>query len=176
MGKEIKNLIIILLLSLFFSGCAIKHDNITINKSDKKIKKLSNTLQSLSESINPDEADDLAKFSASYTKILANKYKLLVSPNFQNFLINIGIKKEGYCYNYADDLVYALSNRGYESFKLYRVIHKKGSMFEHSAVLVRAFDKESSGVILDGWRDAGELYYSLLKDDKSYDWKIFKAL
>jgi len=118
----------------------------------------------------------MAKFSLYYTKVLANKYELIISPNFQNFLINIGVRKRGFCYNYADDLVYALSNRGYKSFKLYRIIHKKGSIREHSAVLVSSHDNSDKGVILDGWRGAGELFYSLLKDDSEYEWKKVKEI
>ena len=163
-------------IALLFSGCAIKYDNISINKTDTKVSKLSSKLQSISQSIQKDEAKDLAQFSHYYTKVLANRYKLIISPNFQNFLINIGIKKKGYCYNYADDLAAALLKRGYKSFKFYRIIHKQGTMFEHNAVLVSSHDKGFFGVVLDGWRDAGELYYSFLKDDSNYDWKLFKTL
>jgi len=167
---------ILITIILLLSGCSIKYKNISTPSDNKKVLKLTKELTSLDNSIDPYEAKDLARFSISYTKKLANSYGLVLSPNFQNFLINIGLKKKGYCYNYADDLGYALVQRGYNSFDIYRIIHKKGTMFEHNAIMITPHYTIQKGVVLDGWRDAGKLYFSRLKDDKEYSWKIFKKL
>jgi len=167
---------ILVLLVFVFSGCSIRYSNITVTQNDPKVLQLSTMISSLDDSIDKKEARDLALFAIPYTKKLANSYSLVLSPNFQNFLVNIGYKKKGYCYNYADDLGYALVKRGYKSFDIYRIIHKRGSIFEHNAIMITPHFTTQKGVILDGWRDAGELFFSRLKDDKDYDWKIFKKL
>lgn len=155
------------------SGCSVKYVDTKVEPHSKRVQLLTKELLSLSKNVSKKEAKDLAMFALSYTKVLANRYHIVLSPHFQNFLINIGLKKKGYCYNYADDLTKALVKRGYKSFDIYRIIYKKGTFFEHNAVLIRARGEKSSGVVLDGWRDAGRLYFSKIEDDKEYKWKIF---
>jgi len=167
---------ILVLLVFSFFGCSIKYDRVNTTPTDPDVQKLSYLISSMDRSISPKEAKDLALFSIPYTKRLANSYGLVLSPNFQNFLINIGYKKKGYCYNYADDLGYALVKRGYKSFDIYRIIHKRGSIFEHNAIMITPHYTIKKGVVLDGWRKAGKLFFSRLKDDKEYEWKIFKKL
>jgi len=166
---------ILVLLVFVFSGCSIRYNNTTIHKNNPRVIKLTYMLTSMDPSISYKESNDLAKFSIRYTKELANSYGLVLSPNFQNFLVNIGLKQKGYCYNYADDLGYALVKRGYKSFNIYRIIHKKGTIFEHNAIMISPHGTTKKGVVLDGWRDAGKLYFCRVKDDK-YDWKLFKKL
>ena len=167
---------ILVLLVFIFLGCSIKYNEIKTSPKNPDVIRLAQMLKSMDTSIDPVEAEDLAMFSIPYTKRLANSYGLVLSPNFQNFLVNIGLKKKGYCYNYADDLGYALVKRGYKSMDIYRIIHKKGSIFEHNAILITPHYTTKKGVVLDGWRNAGKLFYSRLKDDHDYEWKIFKRL
>ena len=166
--------IIVLVFSLFFiSGCAIKYKNIQPTDNSPKVLKLQKLLTSLSSTIDKNEAHDLAVFTNYYTKKLANDYDLVGSPNFQNFLINIGLRKKGYCYNYTFDLAKALKERGYKTIDFYWISHKKGTIFEHNSVLATPKEFNTNGVILDGWRNAGDLYFSLLKDDKEFgNWKL----
>ncbi len=169
----------ITILSLFivFNGCAIKYKNIQSTYHDKNVQKLSKEIASLSPTIDKDEALDIALFSTSYTKKLANSYKLVGFPKFQNFLINIGLRKKGYCYNYANDLAAALLRRGYKSVSIYRAAHKRFTYFEHNCVVITPKERNDIGVILDGWRHAGKLYFDYMKSDrKHYNWKIFQKI
>ena len=169
----------ILLISflVLFNGCAIKYKNVNSSYQDKDVQKLSKEIASLSPTIDKDEALDIALFSTSYTKKLANSYDLVGFPKFQNFLINIGVKKKGYCYNYANDLAAALLHRGYKSVSIYRAAHKRFTYFEHNCVVITPKERNDIGVILDGWRNSGKLYFDYMKDDKkNYNWKIFKKI
>jgi len=167
-------LIIVLVL---FSGCAIKYKNVTSSYKDKDVQKLYKEITSLSNTISKDEALDIALFSTSYTKQLANSYDLVGTPKFQNFLINIGLKKKGYCYNYADDLAKALHQRGYQTVSIYRAAHKIHTYFEHNCVVITPKERNDIGVILDGWRNAGKLYFDYMsRDRKNYNWKIFQKI
>ena len=169
--------ILIIAFLIVFNGCAIKHKNVNSSYQDKDVQKLSKEITSLSPTIDKKEAMDIALFSTSYTKRLANSYKLVGSPRFQNFLINIGLKKKGYCYNYANDLAYALLHRGYKSVSIYRAAHKKYTYFEHNCVVITPRERNDIGVILDGWRNAGKLYFDYMKNDyKNYQWKIFQKI
>jgi len=169
--------VLLIIVLVLFNGCAIKYKNVASSYQDKDVQKLSSEISSLSNTISKDEALDIALFSTSYTKKLANSYDLVGSPKFQNFLINMGFKKKGYCYNYADDLASALSQRGYETISIYRAAHKQYTYFEHNCVVITPKDRNDIGVILDGWRDAGKLYFDLMsRDRKNYNWKIFKKI
>ncbi len=167
-----KNILFFILL-FFISGCSIKYTNLSPSYNSAKVIKLQNMLISLSPTIDKKEAHDLAVFANYYTKKLANDYKLVGSPNFQNFLINIGLKEKGYCYNYAFDLAKALKQRGYKTIDFYWIVHKKGTIFEHNAVLATPINTYKKGIILDGWRNAGKLFFARLKDDKKYQWKLY---
>ncbi len=167
----------ILTIFFVFNGCAIKYKNVNSTYQDKDVQKLSKMISSLSPTIDKNEALDIALFSTSYTKRLANSYELVGTPKFQNFLINIGLKKKGYCYNYANDLAYALLRRGYKSVSIYRAAHKRFTYFEHNCVVITPKERNDIGVILDGWRNAGVLYFDYMKDDeKNYHWKIFQKI
>ncbi len=169
--------ITILSLLIVFNGCAIKYKNVQSSYHDDSVQKLSREIASLSPTIDKKEALDIALFSTSYTKRLANSYHLVGFPKFQNFLINIGIKKKGYCYNYANDLASALLHRGYKTVSIYRAAHKRFTYFEHNCVVITPKERNDIGVILDGWRHAGTLYFDYMKSDrKHYNWKIFQKI
>ena len=169
--------VILLIILVLFNGCAIKYKNVSSSYQDRDVQKLYKEISSLSNTISKDEALDIALFSTSYTKQLANSYDLIGTPKFQNFLINIGLKKKGYCYNYADDLAKALYQRGYKTVSIYRAAHKIHTYFEHNCVVITPKERNDIGVILDGWRNAGKLYFDYIdRDRKNYDWKIFQKI
>jgi uncharacterized membrane protein YbjE (DUF340 family) len=87
----------LLLFLLFFCGCAVKYNNLA--PSNVKLNDRNNKLLSLSSNVSKFEAKALATLVLSHSKVLAHQYKIVFSPNFHNFLINIGLKEKGYCYN-----------------------------------------------------------------------------
>ena len=170
-----RNFFLIILIPFLMTGCAIKYKNVKLVSKSPKVVKLEKLLCSMSPTVDKKEAHDLSVFANYYTKKLANDYELVGSPNFQNFLINIGFKKKGYCYNYAFDLADALKKRHYKTMNFYWITHKHGTIFEHNAVLVTPLETNQKGVILDGWRNAGELFFSRIEDDKEYNWKLYST-
>jgi hypothetical protein len=51
------------------------------------------------------------------------------------------------------------------------VISGRGTSDEHNTAVVVAKGKPwHTGIILDPWRNSGNLYYSYVKDDKKYIW------
>lgn len=170
-----KYLILPIFIILFFNACTNKQlsHNIEKNYLDEKVNKLSSLIIQSSDYIDRNEAKNFSKDAITYSMFLANKYEVDTHPLFHNTLINLNIKERGYCYHYTNDLKRFLNTKDYRSFKLKKIVSKRGEYFEHTSLaLTRKDIKFEDSIVLDAWRDAGELYFSKIKDDKSYEWEI----
>jgi len=171
-----KQISILVLMIFIFTACANKNYPLeTLNHQylNEKIKKLSFQIQSLSKNIDKKEANDIAFEAVNYSKYLAKEYNVTTSALFHNFLININFKKRGLCYHYANDLLKYLSEKNYKSFRLEKVVAKPGEYFEHNSLIITRDDIEfRNSIVLDAWRDTGDLYFSKVKDDRSYTWQL----
>ena len=155
---------------LLFTGCSIKQNPEVVNSDN--IKKLSLQIQSLSKTVDKEEAKRVSYDLINYSKQLAKEYKVNTTALFHNTLINLNIKKRGLCYHYANDLLSFLRKKDYKSFKFIKAIANRDEYFEHtSLVLTTKNTKFENSIILDAWRNTGELYFSKVKDDKRYEWE-----
>jgi len=164
-----KYYIYLLLISFIFVGCT---NNPTIpQQSNIKIKKLNILLDNLDT--NKTEAKDLAKKAIIHARVLAKKYDLVKPPLFQNFLVNVGLRKKGLCWQFAYDMLSFVKKQNYKSFDYYIGGANIGDYWsEHNVLVVTCKGcKFSDGVLLDPWRNSGDLYFSKLKNDKKYKWK-----
>lgn len=162
-----------LLLLLIFSGCVVKHPSpsTTQNQSYENIKKLGTAIINLDDSINKKEAMKVALIAYEYPKKLVKKYQLVSPPLWHNTLINMNLKKRGFCYHFAEDLLEELKKHSIKTIDLKWVTHKKSEYWEHNAILVKAKKQPyHKGIILDAWRNSGHLYWNYLKEDHSYTW------
>jgi hypothetical protein len=160
---------------IFFNACAQRFTNETINKEkiQKKIHTLSELLIKNSPKIDKNEANDLSKNAIYYSMYLANEYEVTTTPLIHNTLIHLNIKKRGYCYDYANDLKKFLKKRAYKSFKIIKIVSSRNKYFEHNSLAITRDDISfEDSIILDAWRDAGDLYFSKIKDDTKYNWEI----
>lgn len=160
---------------IFFNACSIKYEQNLQNKNsteDKKtIHKLQKDIEKLSLEININEARELASRAILYSKHLANEYELVTPPLFHNTLIQIGIKKRGLCFHFAQDLIDELKKQDFKTVDLHWVVHDKTQYWEHSSIVVTAKDKPiENGIILDAWRNSGKLFWSHVTDDTRYHW------
>ena len=162
---------ITILLIIFFSGCSVKQNSSSNLNKNKKIEDLSLAISSLSSTVNKKEARQLASISYLYPLKLIEDYQLTSPPLFHNTLINMNIKKRGFCYHFAEDLIKELKKQSFKTIKLKWVTHKKNDYWEHNAVLLTAKDQSyKKGIILDAWRNSGKLYWNYLTKDTSYTW------
>lgn len=167
---------LILILSIFiFSGCAVSYKNVdlkTNSKLDNKMKILSLDIQSLSNNIDETEANRVAYDAITYSKHLANEYQIVAPALFHNSLVNMNIKEKGFCYHYANDLLKYLKTKKYKSFKFIRAVANRSEYFEHSSILLTTNDIDfENSLVLDAWRNTGELFWSKVKNDKRYKWE-----
>ncbi|MFC1884140.1 hypothetical protein ACFL2O_05160 [Thermodesulfobacteriota bacterium] len=139
-------------------------------RMEDKIKRLEHELAKVL-GYHDEETLLLARTALNSSKDLSRQYKAFHPPLFHNALINIGIKKRGLCCHWTQDLLELLNGLGLKKFSLIWGVSKYGSVLEHSSVVaVRKGEAFDSGIVLDPWRYAGDLYWSKVKDDK-YEWK-----
>lgn len=163
-------LIRLFLFSIVFVGCAVKSP--TMNEQNIKVDNLEQMLQALGSNVNAYEASHLAINSVYYSQFLAKKYEVVMFPWVQNTLVNIGVKKRGLCYEWTEDLLNFLARQNYGTLQLHAIGANIGSLSEHNALAVSAVGEGvENSIVLDAWRDSGNLYFNQIYKDKKYEWK-----
>jgi hypothetical protein len=103
---------------------------------------------------------------------LRKKYKMLRPAIFQNFLVNVKIKEEGFCWHWARDLTKRLIKLHLKEFDLHWAIAHEGKLREHNTLVISSKEMPlEEGLLVDGWRHSGEPFWVLVKNDHHYPWK-----
>lgn len=154
---------------VLLSGCAVKQEE--LNTGRGKLEKLTRDLMALGKNIDPKEAKIFAKEALSYSSELAGKYKLMAPANFHNLLINMGYRERGLCFEWSEDMMAHLKKQKFKSFDLRWGVAYKGEPLEHNSVVAVAKGGSfESGILIDPWRDSGELYWGKMDDDRVFKW------
>ena len=163
--------ILLVVLYFLFMGCSVK--GLSSLERDNKIQSLRKMLILLDTTVNPEEAFDLAKNSILYSEKLGKRYEVVSPPLWQNTLVNVGFKKRGLCYHWANDLKIFLKQRAYKSLVFYEVVARQGEYFEHNALAVSSLKAKgiNNAILLDAWRNSGMLFFIKIDEDKKYSWK-----
>ncbi len=164
-----KYLLSTLLLSIFFTACTATPSGVTQNR----VESLSTLLKSLDSSISSKEARSLSAEIFQETGKLRKKFNPTSQPQFNNFLINAGVKEKGLCYDWSDALYLHFSKKQYDSFEFHLLVAHKGEYFyEHNTLVVVAKGGNVlEGIVIDPWRNSGKLYFSKVNEDKKYEWR-----
>jgi len=157
------------IVAFFFAGCGGDAPMV----SQAKIKELSHLLGSMDKSISQNEATQLSKDIFYKTQELTEEFEMISPPQFHNFLVTVGLRERGLCYHWSDALYLYLLEKNYESFEFHLMGANIGEyLFEHNALIVVAKGgKIQEGIIIDPWRNSGELYFSKVGDDPKYQWQ-----
>ena len=160
---------------ILFNACSVKYDINTQSKikyEDKNnINKLQIAIENLSFDIDKFEAKKVASIAVLYSKFLANKYNLVKPPLYHNTLVQMGFKSRGLCFHFAEDLIIELNKQEFKTITLHWVVHAKTQYWEHSSIVVSAKGKSmKNGIILDAWRNSGEVYWDNFLNDTRYIW------
>ena len=161
-----------LLLLLSLSACT-PHFNPILTTSQEHI--LYTQLKKTVKGIDTEEARRLSKEAIQYSKKLATQYKVSTPPLVHNFLVNIGMKERGLCYQWSDDLYTHLQSFHFRSIQFKPVGANVGKYWsEHNALVVLPRDDDAMryGVLLDPWRNSGKLYSAPILKDPEYRWRI----
>jgi arylamine N-acetyltransferase len=133
-------------------------------------------LAGLSPSVNPEEARRVAYIAYTTGLELARKWEMVSSPTMQSFLINIGMKKGGYCYQFATELLLRLDAQKFKTLEFHWAESDAGTDTEHNVIAVTARGQPfEQGIMLDNWRRSGRLLWGPLSGDPDHTWQENKA-
>jgi len=166
MYRSICSLLIFIWL---FAGCS--HTDPSCHKTDTSAK-LTHLLLTLDSTIPHTEAQHLANDIVWRSKVLEEQFDRSTSPWVHNFMVNVGLKQKGLCYQYADGLYLYLKQKKYPHFAFHLAGAHIGEYWrEHNTLVVTAKNgRFKDGIVVDPWREEGKVFVSRLKDDKAYKW------
>ena len=180
---------VLLLFVVFLSACASGHQmrrGSSANEKTKdlrateayreKVELLQDELAALNQQADLLEAGQVAQTAVTYSNQLAEEYHLVRPAVLHNVLIRVGLKDRGLCYHWTEDLLKQLQSLDLRTYQLHwGVAHRGSELREHNSVVItargQAFEK---GLVLDPWRNSGDLYWALIKTDR-YPWQELPA-
>jgi len=155
------------------SGCAApraaRHPEAA--RLDAKIAALYVQLKALGPATDPDEARRTAAAAVTYSAQLADDYRVDTPARWHNLLIQMGFRDRGLCFHWTEDLMRRLQALNLKSFQLHwGVAHRGSDLREHNSVVISAWSRPfESGLVLDPWRNSGDLYWAAVRQD-DYPW------
>jgi hypothetical protein len=176
---------IFLLVVLFLSGCVsgnqMNRELLASGKAEnhraaeayhQKVEWLQDDLAALNQQADQLEARQVAETAITYSYQLADEYQLVRPAVLHNLLIRAGLKDRGLCYHWTEDLLKRLQALDLRTYQLHwGVAHRGSDLREHNSVVITArgqgFEK---GMVLDPWRNSGDLFWALINTDQ-YPWR-----
>lgn len=142
-----------------------------VNQCSLSVANLRDTLAALSNRTDRSEAARLATSAHNIALELANEYRIGAPPLLHNLLIHLHIKKRGLCGHWTHDLLARLDKLHLKTLELHWGVAGQNTWREHNCVVVTANHQPFyRGVILDGWRHGGRLYWCKVSADH-YPWR-----
>jgi len=144
---------------LIHSACA---------RDERSIKDLTKALAGLSSDVDPIEAERISVTAHTTARALARDYHVVLNPEFQAFLVNVGARKRGWCGHWAADIGARLKELKPKTLVIHWGVAYDHTSSENNCLVVTARNQPfKDGIILDGWRRAGRLFWCpVIKDDE----------
>lgn len=118
------------------------------------------------------EAEEIARTLVETTIRLNKVYKMGRSALWHNFLIKVGAKEGGYCYQWVTDLLMAMPMERYTYFERHWGVHKMGKTTENNAIIITARGQPiSGGIVYDPWRGKGRPFWRYISEDNQ-EWSV----
>jgi len=140
-------------------------------QDEKSINDLRDALVALDpHHVDPHEAELLSITAHQTSRQCAREYGVTGDPAIHNYLINIGAKKKGICADYTRDIGAKLKEFRFKTLVLHWGAAWAKESEENNALIVTAKNQPFlDGIVLDGWRRAGRLFWCKVKDDWEYE-------
>ncbi len=140
-------------------------------EDEKSINDLRNALIALSpQTVDPNEAALLSETAHRSSRECARDYGVHGDPAIHNYLIHIGVKKRGICADYTHDIGARLREMRFKTLVLHWGTAWEKESDENNALIVTARNQSFyDGIVLDGWRRAGRLFWIHVRDDAEYE-------
>ena len=177
--------IYLMVLLLFTGGCAasgkLAQDpnaakypaDISSAEIDRqKAEALENDLAALNHGSARKEARKLAETALQTSAFLTEEYELVRPPFLHNIFVQMGWRDRGLCYEWTEDLMSHLQALQLKDYQLrWGVAHRGSDLREHNTVVITANGQAfEDGLVLDPWRNSGNLYWEVVNKD-TYPWK-----
>lgn len=157
-----------------FSGCAGLHSSLPKGDAQiaAKVSSLQSRLARLGRDADPAEARRVAEAAVTYSLRLAEDYRVAPPAWWHNLLIQMGFRERGLCFHWTEDLMKRLQALDLKTYRLHWGVAYKGSdLREHNSVVITALNQPfEEGLVLDPWRDSGDLYWAVVSRDR-YPWQ-----
>ena len=191
LGSKLKHITYLLVLTLsigLLNGCSVTYNNVKMengkrpiariltNKQKRSINGLAKALKALGPNTSQREANDIAYDAIVYPMVLANQYNLVYPPQLQNILVNGNHRDRGLCWQWADDMTTHMKKKKLKTFDLLRGTANRRLKNEHNSLVVVAKGGDFyTGILLDPWRNSGDLYWAKIteEEDPQYKWHKF---
>lgn len=157
------------LTTLLLAGCGAPPPE----HAPDEVSRLAAGIMALDASIDPGEAQRAAQIAITYPKQLKRRYGVTDPPLVHNMKVNAGKRPRGLCWHWAQDLQTRLDQENFETLVTHRAIANSHTrlLIDHSTVIVSAVgDDMFDGMVLDGWRYGGTLYWAPTTQDIKYTW------
>ncbi|KUJ77044.1 hypothetical protein AVO45_10205 [Ruegeria marisrubri] len=170
-----KNLVVpvfAMMMAVLVSGCAGKPTQPVVDQRD--VEALALELKNLGPDVDPAEAERAATIAFNYASQLAVEYDITDPPIVHNAKVNNGFRERGLCWHWAEDIERRLDQENFRTLTLHRAISDPDNPFriDHSSVIIgRKGDTMFEGIVLDGWRNAGKLFWAPTLEDTRYHWR-----
>lgn len=140
-------------------------------QDEKSIQDLRAGLIALSPStVDPREAQLLSETAHHASRQCAKDYGVTGDPAVHNYLIHIGVKKRGICADYTHDIGARLRDLRFKTLVVHWGTAWEKESDENNALIVTARNQSFyDGIVLDGWRRAGRLFWCHVRDDAEYE-------
>jgi len=145
--------------------------NAVFAEDEKSIAGLRNALIALSpRTVDPSEAALMSEIAHRTSRQCAKDYGVHGDPAIHNYLIHIGARKKGICADYTRDIGAKLKELRFKTLVLHWGAAWPKESDENNALVVTAQNQPFlDGIVLDGWRRAGRLFWCKVKDDGEYE-------
>ena len=170
------SLVVLFVLVGCVSGNQVGGGSLANEKTEahrQKVESLQADLATLNQQADQQEARQVAEIAVTYSNQLAEEYQLVQPAVLHNVLIRLGLKDRGLCYHWTEDLLKRLQSLDLRSYQLHwGVAHRGSDLREHNSVVITAWGQTfEKGMVLDPWRNSGDLFWALIEIDR-YPWQM----
>jgi hypothetical protein len=139
-------------------------------KDERSIKDLTKALIALAPDVDPAEAERISVTAHTTARRLSREYRVVLNPELTVFLVNAGLRKRGWCGHWAQDIGACLKELKPRTLVLHWGVAYDHTSSENNCIVVTARNQPfADGIIIDGWRRAGRLFWCPVRKDDEYE-------
>ena len=114
-----------------------------------------------------DEADRIVQAVLGVFQQKGKEWNMLSSAIMNNMLINMNIRKNGFCWHWVEAFMEVLYPMELNYYDLHWGVAYVHTMRENNSLVITAKDQAfTEGVMIDAWRSSGRPFWRIVKEDR----------